>query len=252
MPVELDLTGRSAIVTGAGSGIGLACAQLLAEAGAHLIVSDVDESAAQAGARQIVQAGGSAVAERLDISSADSCRDLAARYVGAATPHILVNSAAIWTIGDFARMDVQRWQRDLSVTLNGPMILTSALLPAMCALEDASIVNISSDAGRIGEVHQVVYSAAKAGIIGFTKALAREVGRHGVRVNCVAPGLTRTKGAAPFLDAVPPETIKRNYPLGRLGEAVDIANLVVFLASDRASWITGQTISVSGGYTTAG
>jgi 2-hydroxycyclohexanecarboxyl-CoA dehydrogenase len=252
MTVELDLTGRNAFVTGAGSGIGQACAQLLAAAGAHVIVSDVDLGAAESVARQIVDDDGSAIAERLDISSVDDCSELAARYTGASTPHVLVNSAAIWTIGNFARMDVSRWQRDLGVTLEGPMILTSALLPAMCELDRASIVNISSDAGRIGEVHQVVYSAAKAGIIGFTKSLAREVGHHGVRVNCVAPGLTRTKGAAPFLDAVPAETIKRNYPLGRLGEAIDVANLVVFLASDRADWITGQTISVSGGYTTAG
>jgi 2-hydroxycyclohexanecarboxyl-CoA dehydrogenase len=252
MTVELDLTGRTALVSGAGSGIGQACAQLLAAAGARVIVSDVDLAAAEGVARRIVGDDGSAIAEQLDISSFDDCRDLAARYVGADTPDVLVNSAAIWTIGNFAHMDVSRWQRDLGVTLEGPMILTSALLPAMCELGRASIINISSDAGRIGEVHQVAYSAAKAGIIGFTKSLAREVGPRGVRVNCVAPGLTRTKGSAPFLDAVPPETIKRNYPLGRLGETIDVANLVVFLASDRADWITGQTISVSGGYTTAG
>jgi NAD(P)-dependent dehydrogenase (short-subunit alcohol dehydrogenase family) len=252
MAVDIDLAGRIALVTGAGSGIGRACALLLAEAGAEVVIADLDAASARRTAGEITTAGRSARYEQLDITSVEHCAELAARYAGALAPSVLVNCAAIWTIGGFAAMDTARWQRDVTVTLHGPMILTAALMPAMCSLGGASVINIGSDAGRVGERAQVAYSAAKAGLAGFTKSLAREVGQHGVRVNCVSPGLTRTAGSADFVDAVPAEIVRRNYPLGRLGEPEDIANLVLFLASDRASWITGQIISVSGGYTMVG
>jgi NAD(P)-dependent dehydrogenase (short-subunit alcohol dehydrogenase family) len=113
-------------------------------------------------------------------------------------------------------------------------------------------VNIASDAGRAGEVNQVVYSAAKAGVIGFTKALAKESGRHGIRANVVSPGVTRTPATADVIATWSDETIRRLYPLGRVGEPDDIAAAVLFFASDLSSWVTGQVLSVSGGYFTAG
>jgi NAD(P)-dependent dehydrogenase (short-subunit alcohol dehydrogenase family) len=115
-----------------------------------------------------------------------------------------------------------------------------------------SIVNISSDAGRVGQPGQVLYSAAKAGIIGATRSLAVEIGRHGVRANCVAPGLTRTPASAPFIESFGEQRLVRQYPLGRIGEPADIADAVLYLASDLSRWVTGQVISVNGGFTTVG
>jgi 2-hydroxycyclohexanecarboxyl-CoA dehydrogenase len=305
MAVPIDLTGQRALVTGAASGIGLACATLLAEAGASVILSDVDGPAAEKAAESLALAGGfgpgdaagllhprasAEVGQRqdtfgrhftrggaanplpangsgadeqaadsgreirgvqLDVSDWVACRELAER-LGDEPVGILVNSAATWTLGPFLESDPQRWPRDLDVTLTGPMLLCRALLPAMVARGHGSVINIGSDAGRIGEPGQVAYSAAKGGIAAFTKALARETGRHGIRVNCVSPGLTRTPAASAYIDAMDPATIRRLYPLGRIGEAEDVANLVLFLASGRASWITGQVISVNGGYATPG
>ncbi len=253
MAVPIDLAGRRALVTGAGSGIGRACAKLLAQAGADVVVADIDITAARACVAGIVADGGAATVEAIDISSPRDCAELAAKLQPPNAIDVLVNCAAIWTLGPFEDMPATQWRRDLEVTLAGPMILTAALFAGMMSARgNASIVNIGSDAGRIGEPGQVAYSAAKAGVIGFTKALAREVGHHGIRVNCVAPGLTRTEGSAAYINAMPTAQIVRRYPLGRVGEPLDIANLVLFLASDLASWITGQVISVNGGYATAG
>jgi 2-hydroxycyclohexanecarboxyl-CoA dehydrogenase len=248
MAVTLDLTGRTALVTGAGSGIGAVCADLLAEAGAHVVAADLNDGGAAATAARIVAAGGVASHERLDVCSWPQCEDLAGRL----DIDILVNCAATWTLGPFVESDPAIWGRDFDVTLTGQMRMARAFVPTMMERGGGVIVNISSDAGRIGEPGQVAYSAAKAGVVGFTKALAREVGRHGIRVNCVAPGLTRTPTAGSYIAAMSDMDIRRKYPLGRIGEPIDVANLVVFLASDRSAWITGQVVSVSGGYTTAG
>jgi NAD(P)-dependent dehydrogenase (short-subunit alcohol dehydrogenase family) len=248
MAVTLDLSGRTALITGAGSGIGSACADLVAEAGAHVVAADLNEGAAAATAARIVAGGGLASHERLDVSSWPQCEDLAGRL----SVDILINCAATWTLGPFVESDPATWDGDLAVTLTGQMHLARAVVPTMIDRGGGVIINISSDAGRIGEPGQVAYSAAKAGVVGFTKALAREVGRYGIRVNCVAPGLTRTPAAASYIAAMSEKDIRRKYPLGRIGEPIDVANLVVFLASDRSGWITGQVVSISGGYTTAG
>jgi NAD(P)-dependent dehydrogenase (short-subunit alcohol dehydrogenase family) len=138
------------------------------------------------------------------------------------------------------------------VTLVGTLNVTRAFLPAMLERGSGSVVNISSDAGRVGQSRQVLYSAAKSAIIGATRSLAVEVGRYGIRVNCVAPGLTRTPASQPFIDTVGLEKLTRHYPLGRLGEPDDVADAVLFFASDMSRWVTGQVLSVNGGFTTAG
>jgi NAD(P)-dependent dehydrogenase (short-subunit alcohol dehydrogenase family) len=250
--VVLDLSGRRIVVTGAGSGIGAACAQRLAEAGAEVVVADLRIDAAESCADAIRTGGGRAVAVQLDVSDQMATERVAADLASTHPVTGLVNCAATWTLGRFIDADPGSWQHELQVTLVGTLLVTRALLPQLAAGGGGTVVNISSDAGRVGERNQVVYSAAKAGVIGFTKALAREVGGDSIRVNCIAPGLTRTPASAAYIEGLSERDIARAYPLGRLGEPQDIADLTVFLSSDLSSWITGQVVSVSGGYTTVG
>jgi NAD(P)-dependent dehydrogenase (short-subunit alcohol dehydrogenase family) len=246
----IDLSGRVALVTGAGSGIGRACAEALAASGAEVVVGDRAIVAAADVVEAISQSGGTARAVELDVADWEQC--VAVAEHSAADVEILVNCAATWKVGRFLDTDPAAWERDLSVTLGGTLNVTRALLPAMVHRRQGSIVSVSSDAGRVGQRGQVLYSAAKAGVIGLTKSLAVEVGQFGVRVNCVAPGLTRTPGSEAFIDSIGVDKLRSQYPLGRLGEPSDIADAVLFFASDLSSWVTGQVLSVSGGYTTVG
>ncbi|MCB1462864.1 MAG: SDR family oxidoreductase [Nitratireductor sp.] len=252
MNISVDLSGKRALVTGAGSGIGRGCAETLAAAGASVIIADMQEEAAREVASAIEKDGGKATALRLDVTDWDDARRAAEAQEQAGGLHILVNCAATWKIGPFIETDNAEIMSGLGVTLVGTLVPSRALLPVIIASGGGTIVNISSDAGRIGERSQVVYSAAKAGVIGFTKALAKEVGRNGVRVNCIAPGLTRTPSSEAFLEQMRVEDIRRAYPLGRVGEPGDIANAVLYMASELSGWVTGQILSVSGGYSTAG
>ena len=252
MSVVVDLSGRRALVTGAGSGIGRGCAEVLASAGASVVVADVREDMADEVAREIVDDGRVATAVGLDVTSWDDARQVANDQEQEGGLHILVNCAATWTIAPFVQMEPPNWERDVAVTLGGTLTTTRALLPVIIAAGGGSIINIGSDAGRVGERNQAAYGAAKAGVIGFTKGLAMEHGRDGVRVNCVAPGLTRTPSSEAFLEQMRPEDIRRAYPLGRVGRPDDIANAVLFLASDLSDWVTGQVLSVSGGYSMVG
>ncbi len=250
--VVFDLGGRPAFVTGGGSGIGRAVAELLAAAGARVTVADLDAEAAESVAAGIVARGGGAAAVELDVTSSASCGRAAAAVHDALGPvRILVNCAGVWTIGPFGELPSEHWRRDVEVDLLGTLAVTHALLQQM-RHAGGSIVNMSSAAGRVGERGLVAYSAAKAGVIGFTKALAKEVGRDGIRVNCIAPGMTRTPATASQVERLDEATVARLYPLRRLGEPDDIANAVLFLASDLSAWVTGQVLSVDGGYSTAG
>jgi NAD(P)-dependent dehydrogenase (short-subunit alcohol dehydrogenase family) len=250
--VAIDLSARRIVVTGAGSGIGAATAQRLAEAGADVVVSDISLDAATACVEAITARGGRAVSVRLDVSDRDATERFAAELAAIRAVDGLVNCAATWTTGSLVDTDPAAWQRDLQVTLIGTLLVTRALLPQLTAAGGATVVNVSSDAGRIGEPDLVAYSAAKAGIIGFTKALAREVGPQLVRVNCIAPGLTRTPAAAAVVESMTERSVARLYPLGRIGEPEDSANLILFLSCDLSSWMTGQVVSVDGGYTMVG
>ena len=253
MPVSIDLSGRRAVVTGAGSGIGRAVAERLAEAGAAVGVADLRKEAAEDTAGGIEDLGGRAVPLPVDVTSWEECLRVAARAeeeLGAID--VLVNGAAVWTVAKFLELEPEDWAKDVAVGLEGALRVTRAFLPAMVERQRGSIVNISSDAGRVGEPGLVVYSAVKAGVVGFTKALAKEVGRFGIRVNCIAPGTTRTPGAEGLIEMWGEEKIAKAYPLGRIGEPIDIANAVLFLASGLSDWVTGQVLSVSGGYSTAG
>ena len=244
--MDLGLGGKVAMVTGGGSGIGEAIALRLAEEGATMVAADLDGGNAEAVA---AKAGPPAEGVALDISSFEQAK---AVVDGVVERHgrldVLVNCAGAWRIGPFMDTPPEDWAFEVDTNLLGTINCTRAALDPMVAQGGGKIVNISSDAGRVGEFRQAVYSGAKAGIIGFSKAVAREVGRSGIHVNVVCPGYTKTPGTAGQLDPELEARIAKSYPLRKLGLPDDVARMAVFLASEGASHITGQTISVSGGY----
>ena len=244
------LAGKVVVVTGAGRGMGAAIAERLSAEGAKVAVTDVDGDTALATAKALDAAAGF----RLDITDAAEVTARIAEIVTALGPiDALVNPAGWAKLSPFLDTDEDLWDRIIDINLRGPIRMIKAVLPAMVERRCGRIVNISSDAGRVGSTGEAVYSACKAGIIGFTKTVAREVARSNITVNSVCPGPTAT----PLLDSMVGEheklieSLKRGIPLGRLGEPDDVAPAVAFLVSDDAGFITGQTLSVSGGLTMA-
>lgn len=248
MSVQIDLSGDVALVTGGGSGIGEAIVTTLAEAGAAVAVADLNTGNAQRVADAITAKGGRAAAVTMDIS------EPAAVAAGLETVHeqlgqvsTLVNCAAMWAIKSFLETSDAEQAEVVDVTLNGTMTVTRAVLPDLQATR-GQVVTIVSDGAKLGERGLAVYAAAKAGLLGMIKSVALEHGRDGVRSNGVAPGTTVTPGSAGFVDAIGAEKLAKAYPLRRLGEPQDIANATLFLVSPLSSWITGQVLSVSGGF----
>lgn len=253
-----------ALVTGAGRGIGLEIGKTLAAEGVRVAVNDLFEERAQEGAEEVAKAGGSAMGVAGDVTDGDSVEAMLRLVVeefGAVD--ILVNNAGIPAVttdavpstgGFFAASDREQWDRTMGLITYGVMNCSRAVIEGMAERRWGRIVNIISDAGRVGEPRLVAYSMAKAGVIGFTKALAKECGRSCVTVNCVSPATTETEATAEWIHAQG-EQIRRAYPLAkglnRLGRPSDIANAVAFLTSARAEWITGQVLSVNGGYSMA-
>jgi 2-hydroxycyclohexanecarboxyl-CoA dehydrogenase len=245
------LQGKVALVTGAGRGIGKAIATRLAAEGARVVIADVDGTTANATAGEI---GRGAVAVKMDVTDPASVRDGVAEAVRAAGPiEVLVNNAGWDKVEPFVKSQEETWDRVIAINLKGPIRCARAVLDGMIERKAGKIISISSDAGRVGSTGEAVYSAAKAGVIGFSKPLARETARHGINVNVVCPGPTNT----PLLNEIAGgndkliESLRRAIPMGRTGEPDDIAGAVAFLASDDAGFITGQTLSVSGGLTMA-
>jgi 2-hydroxycyclohexanecarboxyl-CoA dehydrogenase len=244
------LRGKVVVVTGAGRGMGQAMAERLAAEGARVAVTDIDGDAALAAAKALDGAAGF----RLDITDAAEVTTRIAEITAALGPiDALVNNAGWDKLSPFLDTDEDLWDRIIDINLRGPIRMTKAVLPGMVERGGGRVVNISSDAGRVGSTGEAVYSACKAGIIGFSKTIAREMARHGITVNAVCPGPTDT----PLLQGMVGdhekliESLKRGIPLGRLGQPDDIAGVVAFIVSDDASFITGQTLSVSGGLTMA-
>jgi 2-hydroxycyclohexanecarboxyl-CoA dehydrogenase len=244
------LQGKTVLITGAGRGMGKAMAQRLTDEGARVAVTDIDEKTAVATAAELDGAAGF----RLDITDAAEVAATVDEIAGALGPiDALVNNAGWDQLSPFLDTDEDLWDRIIDINLRGPIRMTKAVLPRMVERQAGRIVNISSDAGRVGSTGEAVYSACKAGIIGFSKTVAREMARHGITVNAVCPGPTAT----PLLESMVGdhekliESLKRGIPLGRLGEPEDIAGVVAFMVSDDAGFITGQTLSVSGGLTMA-
>jgi 3-oxoacyl-[acyl-carrier protein] reductase len=241
------LQGRIALVTGASQGIGRACALELAKAGATVALAARNEAKLADVAAEIAAAGGQATAFSLDIASEESikigAKAILERY---GKVEILVNNAGIVRDGLMMRMKRPDWDDVLNTNLTGVFLLTQALLPAMLRNRWGRIVNITSVVGRTGQAGQVNYASSKAGLIGFTRALAREVASRSVTVNAVAPGYIETAMTS-FLDEKGREAMLAQIPLARAGTDVDVAQSVAFLASDAAAYITGHVLDVNGG-----
>ncbi len=257
--MELGLKGKSVIVTGGASNIGRGIVLGFAAEGAHVHLADHDLDQAR---KVAAEAQGGVRAVACDVTDWESVQALVAGVIEVeGGVDVLVNAAG-WTVDRlFIEKPREEWRREIDVELWGVINCTRAVLDSMIERRGGRIVSIGSDAGRIGEWREAVHSAAKAGVIALSKAIAREVGRYGITVNVVCPGFTpgrpdtsgeRSVWAGPQAAQFSPETLEkiaRSYPLRRLGTPEDIAPAVLFLASDRASYITGQTLSVSGGYT---
>lgn len=254
MRFDADLSGQTAMVTGGGQGVGRGVALTLASAGADIIVNDVVADRAEDVAAEIHEAGGTARSAPFDVTDYEA---VAAAVTAAGTVDILVNNAGnAGTAGfdgmvPFHESDPSSWDRYLRVNLFGVMHCTRAVLPGMVERNGGRVVTIVSDAGRYGDQRLAPYAAAKAGAAGLCRSIAREVGRYGITVNCVALGTINTPTTASDTALDPSELKKRLNPyiVRRFGEPDDVAAMVTFLASPMASWITGQTYPVNGGYT---
>ena len=248
----MTMQGKIAVVTGAGSGIGRATAEALAAAGATVVCADINRETGEeaAGALRATGAGAEFLPVDLtDAASVESFAQAVAARFGAVD--ILVNGAGWGKTHPFWEGTPEMWERVIALNFVGPMRLAKALLPAMIARGSGKIVNVASDAGRVGSLGETVYAGAKGGLIAFTKSLARETARYNINVNCVCPGPTET----PLLFAVPEkhlEAFKKAIPFRRFGKPGEVADAVVFFASDQSRYITGQVLSVSGGLTMVG
>jgi 3-oxoacyl-[acyl-carrier protein] reductase len=241
------LQGRIALVTGASQGIGRACALELARAGATVALAARSADKLAALAEEITASGGQAAAFTLDVAGEESLKSGAKavleRY---GKVEILVNNAGITRDGLMMRMKRADWDDVLSTNLTGAFLLTQALLPAMLKNRWGRIINITSVVGRTGQAGQVNYASSKAGLIGFTRSIAREVASRGITANAVAPGYIETPMTA-VLDDKQRQAMMAAIPLGRPGTPEDIAHSVAFLASDAAAYITGHVLDVNGG-----
>jgi 2-hydroxycyclohexanecarboxyl-CoA dehydrogenase len=245
----MEIQGQSVIVTGGASGIGKATALLLAHEGARVFVGDVDEAGGQAAAAEAAAERLSIEYLRLDLTDPSSIAGFA-DAVNQRTGQVdgLVNGAGWDQIQPFLENPPEIWDRVVAINLMGAVRLTRAVLSPMVVARAGKIVNISSDAGRVGSMGETVYAAAKGGLIAFTKSLARELARYQINVNCVCPGPTDT----PLFQRQPDrmkEALTRAIPFRRIAQPMEIAQAVLFFLSRRSDYITGQVLSVSGGLT---
>jgi 2-hydroxycyclohexanecarboxyl-CoA dehydrogenase len=253
------LAGKRAIVTGAASGIGRAIAQRLGEEGVVVGVFDINPAGAAETASIIANAKGVAHALTCDITDYGSVTEAVRRFSDMAGGgiDILINNAGWDTPTRFVDNTPEFWKKVIDLNFCGPLHVTHAVAKGMHERGSGRIIFIASDAGRVGSSGEVVYSGCKGGTIAFAKALARELARKNVLVNVVCPGPTNTPAFGAFMGSGDSgrklmESLTRSVPLGRIGEPSDVQGIVAFLASDDASFITGQTISVSGGLTMHG
>ena len=252
------LRDRIAIVTGGGGGIGGATCRRLAEEGARIAVLDLDEGAGARTAAAIVDDGGEALALTADITDYAGVGAALAKVESELGPvGVVVNNAGWDRFIPFLQTGPELWDKVIAINLRGAINVLHAVLPGMVERGHGRVVNVSSDAGRVGSSGEAVYSACKAGLIALAKTLAREHARHGITFNVVCPGPTETALLESFLEqAEKPdklaEAFRRAVPMGRLGRPDDLPGAIAFLASEDAAFITGQVLSVSGGLTMNG
>lgn len=250
----MNLKGRVAIVTGSGGGIGRAIALKLGSWGARVVVADIKLSGAEETVSMLEKAGTQGLALGTDITSLSQVQEMVRTTLKTfGQLDILVNNAGWDKIEPFIKNSPDYWDQLIAINLKGPIYCTRAVLDPMIEKKYGKIINISSDAGRVGSTGEAVYSACKGGVIAFTKTIAREMARYQINVNCVCPGATETPLLAELTKgetgAKIIEAMVKAVPFRRLAKPEDLAGAVAFLASDEAAFITGQTLSVSGGLT---
>lgn len=245
----MQFKGKTVLVTGGASGIGLATCRGFAEAGAQVMMTDVNAERGEEAAAELRKAGGQVQFLPLDITDRASVEAIAPKVKSAlGRLDVLVNAAGWDIIQPFMDNTREYWEKIIAINFVGPVQVTRALLPLLFESGSGRIVNVSSDAGRVGSYGETVYAGAKGGIIAFTKSLAREVVRKQVRVNCVSPGPTDTPLFASQSEKMR-EALTNAIPMKRVAKPSEVADAILFFASDRSSFVTGQVLSVSGGLT---
>ncbi len=258
--MDYGLAGKTALVVGGATGIGFAAARLMGREGMQVAVADIHADSARRGAERLTEAGIKAVGIRADVTDLDDVKSMIAQVEGALGPvDVLLNSAAVLDDKLFLESSPQDWDRMLKVCLYGPMNVLHAVLPGMVQRGFGRIICMASDSARVGQARLSYYAAAKAGVIALVKSVAQEVGPNGVTLNIVSPGATNTEmrqareegmkasmGDEKYARRV--QSVLKMYPTRRIGEPDDIASAVLYLASAQASWVTGQILSVNGGF----
>ncbi|MCH7476854.1 MAG: SDR family oxidoreductase [SAR324 cluster bacterium] len=258
--MDYGLKSKVALICGGASGIGLEAGVVLAAEGASVVCADIDAETMSRNAGKVRESGLEIAEISTDFTDPASVQKMADQAMARfGQVDILVYSAGIVSDKLFIESTHEDWKKEIDVSLIGPMLCTKALLPQMMERNCGRIIILSSDSARVGQARLSYYAAAKAGAAAFAKSLAQEVGRYGITVNVVSPSATNTPvrqareeeiclqiGDEAYTERV--RKVLRNYPLGRLGEPSDIAAAIAFLASERAAWITGQVLSVNGGY----
>ena len=243
----MSLKGKIALITGGAQGIGSIISKELAGQGAHVVLGDINQEGAEETVAEIKNSGGKASAVKIDVSNATDVRRVFDSILNEYKPiDIVVNNAGITRDGLLLRMKEIDWDLVLNINLKGSFLCSQQAIKQMLKQKSGSIVNIASIVGVMGNFGQANYSASKAGLIGFTKTLAREVAPRGIRANAVAPGFIDTEMTRVLEDSIRLKLIEQ-IPLARLGQPEDVARCVSFLVSENASYITGQVINVNGG-----
>jgi 3-oxoacyl-[acyl-carrier protein] reductase len=246
--MAMDLSGHLAVITGAGQGIGGACAEVFAIKGADLILLDKNPETLAETVEKIAPLGRQVVSRALDLTDIEALQQTIKAVKRKGPIDILVNNAGFDRPGTLPKISTTDFKDVIGIHLVVPFVLIQLLLPDMRKAGWGRIINVSSIYALIGAKAEVAYSTAKAGVIGLTKAVAKEAGKDGVTVNAVLPGLTRTPTIETFMADKYKQPIIDNTTLGRMGEAEEIASVIAFLASDEASYITATSIPVSGGW----
>jgi NAD(P)-dependent dehydrogenase (short-subunit alcohol dehydrogenase family) len=247
--MDLGIKDHIAIVTGGGAGIGAQTCLTLAKEGVHISVADINIEKAEKIAQEVKSFGVKAIALQVDVSRLDQTEEMVAKTLREfGRVDILNNIAGVALPGLFQNSTKENWEKEINACLYGVMNCCKSTINPMMAQNSGKIVNVASDAGKAGEKIMVSYSAAKAGIMGFTRSLAKEMGRYWINVNAVCPGTTKNTGMTALMNEELEQKWVKSYALRRLGDVKDAANMIVFLSSKAADWITGQSISVNGGY----